>query len=158
MDDITIYVIYGLNNVRLTITTAVNQSVEKVKAGFDDTLFLKLNPPFPKAKLLRFDGCRSGDIVSIELNFLLGKAQWISEITEDGEGQNEFYFVDEGKQMPSFLKYWRHRHLVHREGDKTLITDDISYRSPFILLDWLLYPLLYLQFIYRVPIYRRVFG
>ena len=143
--------------MKIKIHTTVGQSLEKVKAGFTSELFLKLNPPFPKVKLRQFDGCQTGDIVALELDFLLAKQNWISEIVEDASDEGEWYFVDVGKEMPIF-KSWRHKHLLTDKAGKTVITDDISFRSPFIILDWLLYPLLYLQFKYRGPIYRREFG
>ena len=144
--------------VKIKIDTLVNQSLEEVKSGFDQHLFLKLNPPFPKVKLQRFDGCLKGDIVSLELNFILFKQLWISEIVEDESSDDAFYFVDEGTKMPAIFKYWRHKHLLSDKGGKTEISDNINYRTPFIILDWLLYPFLYLQFKYRKPIYRKVFG
>lgn len=143
--------------MKIKIQTEVNQSLDEVKAGFTSELFLKLNPPFPKVKLKQFDGCQAGDTVALELDFILAKQNWISEIVEDEAKKGEWYFVDEGREMPVF-KNWRHKHLLSDKAGKTVITDDITYQSPLIILDWLLYPLLYLQFKYRGPIYRREFG
>lgn len=148
----------SLVHVKIKIDTLVSQSLEQVKMGFNDQLFLKLNPPFPKVKLKRFDGCLTGDIVSLELNFIFFKQLWVSEIVEDESTAETFYFVDKGTEMPFFFKNWRHKHLLSDKGGKTVITDDISYQTPFVILDWLLYPFLYLQFNYRKPIYRKVFG
>ncbi|MBD0260611.1 MAG: hypothetical protein ICV83_33250, partial [Cytophagales bacterium] len=53
---------------------------------------------------------------------------------------------------------WRHRHEIRQHGTGSLIVDDVSFRSPNRLLDWLLYPVMYLQFAYRKPVYRRLFG
>jgi ligand-binding SRPBCC domain-containing protein len=126
--------------------------------GFDRQLFLLLNPPFPPFSLLRFDGCHRGDIVEVELNFLFFRQVWKSEIVDQQMGAEEISFVDEGRQLPFFLKYWRHRHRILRWGNQSEIVDDISYRSPFLLFDYLLYPVMYLQFAYRRPIYRKVFA
>lgn len=125
--------------------------------GFNQNLFLKLNPPFPPVRLLRFDGCSKDDIVSLELNFLLFKQQWTSVILEDGLDEKEFYFVDAGQKLPFFLKFWKHRHRIVKAGDGARIVDDITFRSPFFLMDFLLWPVLWLQFLYRKPIYQRVF-
>lgn len=144
--------------MKIKIDTLVSQPLEQVKAGFTDKLFLKLNPPFPKVKLKQFDGCMTGDIVSLELNFIFFKQLWISEIVEDKSTAGTFYFVDVGTKMPALFKKWRHKHLLSDKGGKTEITDDISYQTPFVILDWLMYPFLYLQFKYRRPIYRKVFG
>ncbi len=148
----------SLNPVKIKIDTQVNQSLKRVIAGFNSQLFLKLNPPFPKVKLKQFDGCLTGDVVSLELNFILFKQTWTSTIVEDKSNEKQFYFIDEGTQLPFIFKAWQHKHLLSDKEGKTVITDDISYRTPFIILDWLMYPLLYLQFKYRGPIYRRAFG
>jgi ligand-binding SRPBCC domain-containing protein len=157
MDVITISFKYSLLCVKITIKTIVDQRLPDVIAGFNGDLFLKLNPPFPKVRLVRFDGCKAGDIVSLELNFLLFRQMWTSEITEDKETPEEFYFIDKGVQLPFFFKSWQHKHILRVKNDNTLVVDAISYHTPTRITDWLMYPLLYLQFLYRKPIYRKVF-
>ncbi|MFP4096126.1 MAG: SRPBCC family protein [Cyclobacteriaceae bacterium] len=143
--------------MKIKVSTQVDQDYKSVMKGFDRELFLKLNPPFPPVRLLRFDGCKKGDVVALQLNFFLFKQEWISLITEDGLNEHEFYFVDEGTKLPFFLSYWKHRHRIIREGAQSRIVDDISFRSPLRLLDMLLWPVLWLQFLYRKPIYRKIF-
>ncbi len=143
--------------MRLYISTTVEQDYRSVMRGFTQDLFLKLNPPFPPVKLLRFDGCKKDDVVSLELNFLLFRQNWISRIVEDGLTDREFHFIDVGTQLPFFLKYWRHHHRIVQDGQSTRIIDDIHFRSPLLLFDFLLWPVLWLQFLYRKPIYRNVF-
>lgn len=157
MDVRTISLKRSLPCVNITIKTIVDQRLPDVIAGFNADLFLKLNPPFPKVRLVRFDGCKTGDIVSLELNFLLFKQIWISEIIEDKNSSQEFFFIDKGAQMPFFFKSWQHKHILRVKDDKTVVIDDISYQTPSRLTDWFVYPLLYLQFLYRKPIYRKVF-
>ena len=144
--------------MRLILKTKVDQHWSEVKEGFNDDLFLQLNPPIPKVKLLRFDGSEKGDLISMELNFLLWKDKWTSLITSNNENENGFDFVDEGTSLPFPFKKWRHHHKVESFGDGSLIIDDITYSSNLHPLDVLLYPLLYLQFVYRKPIYKKVFG
>ena len=79
--------------------------MEAVVEGFNESLFLKLNPPFPPVRLLQFDGCKKGDVVSLELNFILFKQQWISLITNDQTGEDYFQFIDIGEKMVAFLQY-----------------------------------------------------
>ncbi|SMD42494.1 Ligand-binding SRPBCC domain-containing protein [Aquiflexum balticum DSM 16537] len=143
--------------MKINIETKVDQNYLAVKEGFDETLFTKLSPPFPPVKLLRFDGSKKGDIVSLELNFLLFKQKWTSEIIEDNTTSKEFYFVDKGVQLPFFLKEWRHRHRLIKVGENTVIRDEITYKGAFGIFTVLLYPALYLQFLYRKPIYKKIF-
>jgi ligand-binding SRPBCC domain-containing protein len=145
--------------MKLMLRTPVNAPLATVWNGFDESLFKKLSPPFPPVKLVRFDGSQTGDVVSLELNFLLFKQKWTSLITDQRETEQEIYFIDEGRELPFFLSYWRHKHrLIRTEGNGTLIADEIEYRTPFILFDYLMYPLLRGQFAYRGPIYKRLFS
>jgi ligand-binding SRPBCC domain-containing protein len=143
--------------MKLTLQTRVEQDYLSVKKGFDQTLFQKLSPPFPPVKLLRFDGSSTGDLVVLELNFLFFKQRWTSEITEDSTDEKEFYFIDEGIELPFFLKTWRHKHRVIQDGTGSLIRDEINYTAPFGWMTVLLYPALLAQFAFRIPIYKRLF-
>lgn len=144
--------------MHILIKTIVGQEINNVYEGFDKDLFLKLKPPGLSMKLLRFDGSEKGDIVQLELNFLLFKQKWTSTITKSEKSDDEIYFVDEaeGKELPFFLKKWKHKHRLIKDGDGTQIIDDIEYKSPFGF-NLVLYPLLYLQMAYRKPIYRKTF-
>lgn len=135
----------------------MNASLEQVKAGFTQDLFLSLNPPFPPVKLLQFDGCIKGDKVALELNFLFFKQQWVSDIAEDSETADAWHFVDIGTRLPFFLKTWQHHHGVRRKDKGSLIIDDITYTTGTLLTDLLLYPALLGQFLYRKPVYKRIF-
>jgi ligand-binding SRPBCC domain-containing protein len=144
--------------MHLKLTTKVTQHYLSVKEGFDEKLFLSLNPPFPPVKLKEFGGCKKGDIVHLELNFIFFKQDWVSEITYDKTSDSVFEFIDEGTRLPFFLKFWQHHHLVEKISEKqSLVIDDIKFKSPFVLMDLLLFPVLWLQFAYRKPIYKRIF-
>jgi ligand-binding SRPBCC domain-containing protein len=143
--------------MNITIQTSVKASLSGVVKGFNQDLFLKLNPPFPPVRLLQFDGCLKGDHVRLELNFLLFKQDWHSEITESHATESEFYFIDEGRKLPFFLKSWRHKHIIRKENSGAVIIDDITYTTGTLLTDFLFYPALLGQFIYRKPVYKRVF-
>lgn len=56
--------------MQITLQTAVEKSHLQVMEGFTESLFSRLAPPFPPVKVLRFDGCKAGDIVDLELNFI----------------------------------------------------------------------------------------
>lgn len=144
--------------MRLQIHTKVSAEWQEVKKGFTEKLFLALNPPFPKVKLLQFDGCREGDIVSIELGFLLFKQNWISEVMDDGGTHDCWHFTDVGTALPFFLKSWRHTHTVKACDQGSSIIDDIHFTTGTQLTDAIFYPVLYLQFLYRRPTYQKVFG
>lgn len=144
--------------VKILVKTNVKSTWQDVKNGFDEDLFLQLNPPLPKVRLLRFDGCRKGDTVKMELNFLLWKDIWQSDITSDQLSKDGFMFIDEGSTLPMPFMYWRHEHIVEKHGNGAQIIDRITYKSRNQVFDLILFPFLFLQFLYRKPIYKRVFG
>ncbi|MEB2779356.1 hypothetical protein U3A58_03045 [Algoriphagus sp. C2-6-M1] len=144
--------------MKINLATKVKQDYLSVKNGFDETLFTKLSPPFPPVKLARFDGSEVGDIVSLELNFLLFKQKWTSEISETQTTETEYYFVDIGTKLPFFLKKWRHKHRIIKERNNSIIRDEIEFSAPFGLATLLLFPVIYLQFLYRKPIYKKIFA
>lgn len=144
--------------MKIYIATEVNQPIQSVWKGFNLSLFKALAPPFPPVEVKVFDGCLTGDVVSLELNFFVAKQRWTSVITDQKSTDDEIYFVDFGTELPFFLKFWEHRHRIVRQGKSAVIIDDITFKSPFLVLDYLLYPFLYLQFLYRKPIYRKLFS
>lgn len=143
--------------MKLTLQTRVEQDFLSVKKGFNQSLFQKLSPPFPPVKLLRFDGSSKGDLVALELNFLVFKQRWTSEITEDATDEREFYFLDRGIELPFFLKVWEHKHRIIKYGTGTIIRDEITFEAPNLWLTALLYPVLWAQFAFRIPIYKKIF-
>lgn len=143
--------------MKINIETAVDQSVSDVWNQFDDKLLLKLSPPFPPVRLISF-GQKIGEKVTFELNFFIKRQLWVSKITESYYSVQESYFIDEGVTLPFFLKYWKHKHrIVKTEPSGSKIIDEIEFRTPSILTDYIFYPILYLQFLYRKPIYQRIF-
>lgn len=142
----------------INLRTLVDQPVATVWLGFNRDLFIRLSPPFPPVRLLRFDGCQTGDVVSLELNFLLFKQVWTSHIIDQQTTPDETYFIDQGTQLPFFLRTWRHKHRLIRENERTLIADEIQFQTPSRLVDYLIYPVMWAQFAYRKPIYRQLFS
>jgi len=143
--------------MKIVLDTLVEKNYLEVKAGFNEELFRRLSPPFPPVKVLRFDGCTTGNKVELELSFLLFKQKWVSLITEDKTTENEFYFIDEGIELPFFLGKWRHKHCIISQGLGSLIRDEIEFTGPYFWLTPVLFPALWIQFWYRKPIYRKIF-
>jgi len=117
--------------MRLHLQTAVASTHLEVKAGFTESLFAKLAPPFPPVKVIRFDGCTAGDIVDLELNFIFFKQKWTSKITEDHCDAQEFRFVAEGIVLPFFLGKWRHCHRILAQPSGSIISDEIEFGFNF---------------------------
>ena len=143
--------------MKLTIKANVAQPRKAVFKGFNASLFNQLAPPFPPVKLIHFGGSKTGDEVILELNFFLFKQRWVSKIIDDNENEVQTWFVDQGTTLPFFLTRWTHRHIIQDTQSGSIIIDQITYDS-YPILKWLLWPILYFQFSYRIKIYQRLFS
>ncbi|MEZ4685197.1 MAG: hypothetical protein R3B47_03775 [Bacteroidia bacterium] len=67
-------------------------------------MFEKLSPPGAGVELLRFDGSEEGDEVHIRMSLFFGliKQDWFARIIEDGQNEQEAWFIDEGIRLPFF--------------------------------------------------------
>ncbi len=144
--------------MHISIKTKTAQNYRKVFQGFDIKLFMKLKPPLVGLNVMRFDGCSKGDIVQVEISFLGLKQNWTSLITENENNEDRIYFIDEGIVLPKPLKYWKHKHIIEKSVDSSIIIDDITYKTGNFLFDLLLFPVFFMQFYYRKPVYRSYFS
>lgn len=142
--------------MRFVIQTTIHHNYIDLYNRFDSKLFLALSPTFPKMNLLRFDGSKTGD--EIHLKLTPPGVTWISIITDDFITENEATFVDEGKQLPPGLNYWKHVHRIRKVSEtESIIEDDISFKGSFGLLTLLLLPVLWLSFYPRKRAYKKYF-
>jgi ligand-binding SRPBCC domain-containing protein len=104
-----------------------------------------------------FTGSKKGD--KVHLRFLSPiKAEWISEITEDGENEKEAYFIDEGVKLPFPLSSWKHKHVVRKiTENSSYIIDDMTFEGINSFFTLFLYPALYIAFYPRKSIYKSYF-
>ena len=144
--------------MKIVLHAPIKVSVDNVVAGFDKQLFEALKPPLLALNVDRFDGCHKGDEVHLSMGFGPIKQKWISTITHHEYTEQGFIFIDEGTKLPPPLKYWKHKHIIAKQGNYTQITDDIHYSSNNKLIDIVIYPFLYAMFYIRIPIYKRYFS
>lgn len=145
--------------MKIIIKTIVEQDYLTVGKGFNQALFEALKPPLLPLTLKRFDGSKTGDEVHIQLGKGIFSQDWNASIVEDGQNEKEIYFIDIGSKLPFFLKKWKHHHrMLRHENNQTIIIDDIDYFTPFWLTDYLMYPIMYLQFWIRKPVYKKFFS
>lgn len=142
----------------LVLSTKVTSDPSDVYSSFNEELFLALVPPGTKIKQLSFGGSTTGDVVELRLSSFGVPQHWLTHITAHGEKDGGYYFIDEGQTLPFFLSSWRHQHIIRATDDGSEIVDHISFKTPWWLPVLLMWPVLYLQFAYRKPIYQRFFG
>lgn len=144
--------------MKIIIRTDINRTLSEVSQSFNLKLFKALKPPFVDLQIPRFDGCQKDDEVHLKIKFGPLRQDWISLITEQNEDKNEWYFIDEGRVLPPPLKQWKHKHRVMKTGENSvLIIDDIFYSTENRLLDFIIYPPMYIQFWLRKPAYKKFF-
>lgn len=144
--------------MRILLKTKVKGNYREVMEQFDRKLFEALLPKQGKTEIAAFTGSRKGDRVHLKFISPI-KADWQSDITEDGVDDNKAYFVDEGVVMPFGLKSWRHQHITERIDDTSCyIIDDINFEGKNALLTNILYPVFYFGFAPRKGIYQSYFG
>jgi ligand-binding SRPBCC domain-containing protein len=145
--------------MKILIKTTVEQDYKTVFNRFDEDLFLALKPPLLPLTLRQFDGSMEGDEVKITLGKGFLSQDWDALIVEQAESEDEIYFIDKGVKLPFFLKTWRHRHRILKlKNGKSEIIDDIEYSTPLGKpMDFLMFPVMYLQFWARKSVYKRYF-
>ena len=118
-----------------------------------------LAPPWVKLFIKKFDGSKIGDHVILEVIFLgLISQHWENRVINSFESNEECFFIDEGVVMPFPIVFWKHTHRISGSGDKSLISDEIEFRCRSKLIAFIFYPILWIQFFWRKPVYRRYFG
>jgi ligand-binding SRPBCC domain-containing protein len=139
--------------MNITLRSKVNGELNEIYNRFDDNLFRYLLPP--GAQLIEFGGSKKGDFVRLKLPIA---GEWVSEITENGESEGMCYFIDEGRTLPFPLKSWKHKHILHRAGDSTIIEDNMTFSTGNIIIDIIFYPVLLLSFLPRSWQYKSYFN
>lgn len=144
--------------MNIQLKTKVKGNYKDIMRQFDRKLFEALKPKQAKMEIVEFTGSKKGD--RVHLRFLSPiKAEWISEIVEDGVNDQEAYFIDEGTTLPFPLTYWRHKHIVQKiREDTSYIIDDMTFSGANALITALIYPGIYLGFYPRKKIYQKYFN
>lgn len=143
--------------MQFSISSPVKADFQLVVSRFNTDLFIHLLPSFPRIRLLQFDGTAKGDVLRLRIYMASGSMDWDTRIIERSENDKEVFFVDQGIKLPFFLLYWEHKHRIVRNGNSTLIIDEIFYRSANILVEYLVLPVLWISFSARKKGYRSYF-
>lgn len=138
----------------------VNSSVrgidpQTVYGVFNDRLLTALSPPLAKPLTKQYGGNRPGDRLHFVLRTPLGAKDWTGQVTEESRTESEIYFVDEGHQMPFGITRWKHKHRLIKTSFGTQIRDEVQFDAKNSLLAVFLFPAIWLQFLYRKPLYEK---
>jgi ligand-binding SRPBCC domain-containing protein len=108
-------------------SSVINAPVEVVWQFHERSDILQLlTPPWQPLQVVRREGGLAvGAITEFRLFLGVLPLTWLARHTEYEKNQ---YFTD--VQISGPFDSWVHRHLFEPEGDKTKLTDDISYVMP----------------------------
>jgi len=138
------------------IQTKIGASMPFVWSQFNEALLKKISPPFPQVNIQRFDGCKTGDLVILEINLLLIRVIWSSKIIYDQQDSKQSVFIDEGIQVPFGINLWKHEHsIIKIDESRCYIQDFITYKTSNVFLDMILFPFLWGMIFYRKPFYQK---
>lgn len=144
---------------KIWIETEVKGNPKEILERFNEDLFRSLKPPGLNLEIMRFDGCKVGDHVHLNVGILGVTQRWHSEITECVIDERECYFTDVGTKLPAPFKTWKHIHRIRSNGhNRSLIIEDITFSCNATTLEILMKPLLEIQFRMRGPVYKKFFG
>lgn len=144
--------------MKLYFETELKLPFEKVRAQFTRELFVYLSPGFIPFNLKRFDGCKKGDEVHIEIGQPPLIQRWVSLITSEETNGSGWSFIDEGKVLPWPLKDWKHHHRVDKVSDtECRVVDDISFECSPAFLTPIIWPFLWSVFAIRPGRYQSFF-
>ncbi len=143
--------------MNITLKTPVKGYYKNVMAAFDRNLFEALKPPVGRMEIVDFTGSKKGDKVHLQFQSPI-KAEWISDIVEDGMTNERAWFVDIGVKLPWPLATWTHRHIVEKIDDhNSMIIDDMTFTGSNPIVTLALYPGIYMGFYPRKKIYQNYF-
>ncbi len=142
--------------MRITVSTPIPMSFDKVFHAFDRKLFDYVSPA-NQIEVKRFDGVEVGDITEIHIKKPI-KGTWITKIVDRQVSETSAHFIDEGTRLPFGMTSWRHEHIVVKTGENdSLIIDRAHFKTEFRVYTALLYLPLWLSFRSRRSKYRKYF-
>lgn len=112
----------------------------------------RLTPPWLRFELRTPDPIAMGVGTRIEYRLHVHRVpvRWVSRIEEWEPGRS---FVD--RQLRGPYARWHHRHLFARDGDGTVVRDEVHYALPLGRLGELAHPLLVRRDLRRIFDYRQ---
>lgn len=129
----------------LTFRKSVTINVNKEKIfnfHLDTTNISVISPPFPKVLKVEMSEkpLKKGSKVSLEIDFLLFRQNWLIKISEVISGS----LITDLQETGPF-KFWEHNHRFTGEDGAVVMMDEIRFLPPFGIFGWLALPFVYLQ-------------
>ncbi|MCA0387718.1 MAG: hypothetical protein LCH52_04420 [Bacteroidetes bacterium] len=124
-------------------SVTINSDKEKIfNFHLDTTNISVISPPFPKVIKVEMSEkpLIKGSSVSLEIDFLFLRQEWLIKITEVIPGR---LITDLQEKGP--FKFWEHNHKFSGDNGAVVMSDEIRFLPPFGIFGWLALPFVYLQ-------------
>ena len=133
-----------------------NITFEKVSSAFHSIKIVKFLTGFQPVQIIEWSGIENGKIAYFKLWFF-GWKNFKVKHESYMKSNNELFFIDRGIELPLGIKYWKHKHIIKRNGEGVIIQDLVSFSHANIFMEYLLFPILMFPIIIRKLFYKIYF-
>ena len=133
-----------------------NITFEKVSLAFHSIKIVKFLTGFQPVQIIEWSGIENGKMAHFKLWFF-GWKNFKVKHESYMKSNNELFFIDRGIELPLGVKYWKHKHIIKRNGEDVIIQDLVSFSHANIFMEYLLFPILMFPIIIRKLFYKIYF-
>ena len=133
-----------------------NIAFEKVSSAFHSIKIVKFLTGFQPVQIIEWSGIENGKRAHFKLWFF-GWKNFKVKHESYMKSNNELFFIDRGIELPLGVKYWKHKHIIKRNGEGVIIQDLVSFSHANIFMEYLLFPILMFPIIIRKLFYKIYF-
>ena len=133
-----------------------NITFEKVSLAFHSIKIVKFLTGFQPVQIIEWSGIENGKMAHFKLWFF-GWKNFKVKHESYMKSNNELFFIDRGIELPLGVKYWKHKHIIKRNGEGVIIQDLVSFSHANIFMEYLLFPILMFPIIIRKLFYKIYF-
>ena len=133
-----------------------NITFEKVSSAFHSIKIVEFLTKFQPVQIIEWSGIENGKMAHFKLWFF-GWKNFKVKHESYMKSNNELFFIDRGIELPLGVKYWKHKHIIKRNGEGVIIQDLVSFSHANIFMEYLLFPILMFPIIIRKLFYKIYF-
>ena len=133
-----------------------NTKFKNVSIAFHSIKLVKFLTNFQPVKIIEWSGIQNQKLAYFKL-WLFGWKTFKVKHQEYKLNDNELSFIDKGVVLPLGIKSWKHKHIIKRDGNNTIIKDLVYFSHSNFYIGYLLFPILMFPIIIRILLYKIYF-
>ena len=133
-----------------------NTDYEKVREAFHSIELVRFLTYLQPINIIEWSGIENGKMAYFKLWFF-GWKNFKVKHESYMKSNNELFFIDRGVELPLGVKYWKHKHIIKKNGEGVIIQDLVSFSHANIFMEYLLFPILMFPIIIRKLFYKIYF-